>query len=385
MHDTPPPPAAHRLPPAPATALELKPAFGSARERWDRYWRDETAGRPPVRIVLPRPGREIPPCPHPYSVPHGDIARAAAQTLDWAAAQEWLGEAVPGCLITFAPDHFALLLGADMRYDDGSASGTPTGWVLPCLRDYDSEIRFRPEGKWWEKTAECIRVFRRFCDGRMIVAGPNLQGGLDALAALRGPQRLLTDLLDCPADVRRALAQIDTAMAATRQALAEALDVARWGSLTRHGTCGSGLVDVPQCDFSAMIGEETFREFGLPSLRKECAGVQGCIYHLDGKEAIRHLPALAEVPDLHAIQWQPGAAGTGRDWSALFARIDELGLGQMRGGTRDQMLRLWHSLKTRHRLYVSHVQDIRTAAEAEAFLDSFPAGEACRQEERRKR
>jgi hypothetical protein len=372
MHGiSPSPPSTSRPPSAPATALELKPDFGRARERWDRYWRDECTDRPPIRIVLPGPGRKPPPCPHPYSVPHGDIARAAAQTLDWAAAQEWLGEAVPGCLIAFAPDHFALLLGADLRYDDGSASGTSTGWVLPCLKDYDSEIRFRPEGKWWEKTAECIRVFRRVCDGRMIVAGPNLQGGLDALAALRGPQTLLSDLLDCPADVHRALARIDAAMAAVRQALAEALDIARWGSLTRHGTYGSGLVDVPQCDFSAMIGEAAFREFELPSLRNECAGAQGCIYHLDGKEAIRHLPALAEVPGLHAIQWQPGAAGAGRDWSALFARIDALGLGQMRGGTRDQIMRLWHGLRMRHRLYVSHVADIGSAAEAEAFLNSF--------------
>lgn len=356
-----------------AVDLELKPDFARARERWERFWRGESSDRPPVRIVLPKPGREVPPRPEPYSVPHGDIALAASQTLAWASAQDWLGDAVPGCLITFAPDHFALLLGADLRYDDGSESGTPTGWVLPFLSDYGNEIRFHPDGKWWEKTVACIRGFRAVCDGRMVVSGPNLQGGLDALAAIRDPQRLLMDLLDCPAEVHAALDQIDCAMVEVRRALAYELDLPRWGSVTRHGTYGTGLVDVPQCDFSAMISVEAFREFELPSLTKECADAQGCLYHLDGKEALHHLPALAEVPNLHAIQWQPGAGGAAQDWSALFRRIDDLGLGQMRGGTRQQVRALWQTLQQRHRLYVNSVRDVRTRADAETLLAGWEA------------
>ena len=296
------------------------------------------------------------------------MRKAAEKTLAWAAAQDWLCDAVPGCLVTFAPDHFALLLGADMRYDDGSESGTRTGWVLPCLDRYDDEIRFRPECHWWEKTVDCIRTFRAVCDGRLVVSGPNLQGGLDALAAIRGPQQLLMDLLDCPEDVKAALRQIDQALVDVRQALAAELDIATWGSTTRHGFYGTGLVDVPQCDFSAMIGPAAFREFGLPSLIRECAGLQGSIYHLDGQEALPHLPALAEVPGIHGIQWQPGARGADKDWSALFRQIDDLGLGQFRTGTRADVRDLWRTLKSRHRLYVCGVHDIHTRDEAERFL-----------------
>lgn len=354
--------------------LDLKPDFDRARAHWDRFWRGEGTDRPPIRIVLPKPGSVVPLAPHPYAVPHGDLEQAAVQTLAWAAAQDWLGEAVPGCLITFAPDHFAMLLGAEMTYDDGSHSGTPTVWIQPFLEEYDTPIRFRPECRWWERTVHCIRSFRRVCDGHLVVAGPNLQGGLDALAAIRGPERLLMDLLDCPADVHRALAQIDRALVEVRAALAAELDLARWGSVTRHGTYGSGLVDVPQCDFSAMIGGEAFREFELPSLTRECAGAQGNLYHLDGKEAVHHLPALATIPHIHTIQWQPGAAGAGQDWSALFRRIDELGLGQMRSGPRAELRRLWGELRQRQRFYVCRVDDIRTRAEAEAFLAGWEQG-----------
>jgi hypothetical protein len=83
---------------------------------------------------------------------------------------------------------------------------------------------------------------------------------------------------------------------------------------------------------------------------------------MDGKEAILHLPALAQVPKLHAIQWQPGAGG------ALSDEIDRLGLGQMRGGTREEVRGLWSRLRQPRRLYISRVADVATRAEAEAFL-----------------
>ena len=352
-------------------SLSLKPDFAAVRKRWDAYWNDELAGRPITQIVIDKAGVAPAPRPEAYRVPHGDIEKAAADTLAWAASREWLADSVPGVQITFAPDHFAMLLGAEMTYDDGSVSGTPTGWIHPCMPDYDWEIRFRPECFWWEKTVEVIRKFRKICDGHLIVSGPNMQGGLDALAALRDPQALLTDLLDCPDAVKEALARIDRALVAARAALSAELDLPRWGSVTRHGTYSTGLCDVPQCDFSAMISAETFREFQLPALIKETDAADGNIYHLDGKEALHHLPALAEAPKLHTIQWQPGSAGWSHDWSALYARIDSLGLGQMWGGTPEQILAHRKTLAAPHRLYVPWVGGIESRADAEKYENLF--------------
>ena len=352
--------------------LELKPDFAETRARWTRYWNDEIDDRPMTQIVLQKPGVPQPPKVEAYSVPYGDIEKAALATLEWARAKEWLADSVPGCQITFAADHFAMLLGAEMTYDDGSVSGTPTGWVHPFMDDYDREIKFRPDWKWWEKTVECIRGFRKICDGRLVVSGPNLEGGLDALAAIRGPENLLMDLLDRPGDVKRALEQIDAALKDARAALTAELDTPRWGSVTRHGTYSTGLTDVPQCDFSAMISAGAFREFELPALIKETDATDGGnIYHLDGKEALHHLPALAEVPKIKSIQWQPGASGCNADWSALFAQIDSLGLGQMRGGSPAEIRELWRTLRVPRRLYVPWVGGVKTRAEADAYLAGF--------------
>jgi hypothetical protein len=88
--------------------------------------------------------------------------------------------------MSFAPDHFSLLLGAEMVYSGSTDSGdAETGWIVPFLKDYDQEIHFRPDCTWWEKTVECIRAFRKRCDGKMIIYGTHFQGGLDDPAAIK--------------------------------------------------------------------------------------------------------------------------------------------------------------------------------------------------------
>jgi hypothetical protein len=74
-----------------------------------------------------------------------------------------------------------------------------------------------------------------------------------------------------------------------------------------------------------MISPEMFREFGLPSLKHECDMLAGVVYHLDGPDAIRHLPAVSEIEKVKMIQWVPGAGEAAKkDWTALFQQIDDL-------------------------------------------------------------
>ena len=63
------------------------------------------------------------------------------------------------------------------------------------------------------------------------------------------------------------------------------------------------------------------------------------------------------------------------DWSKLYRQIDDLGLGLIRGGSREDVRGWWWSLKNRHRLYVDGVKDIRTRDEAEVFLAEWDRAE----------
>ncbi len=305
--------------------LELKPDFEATRERWAAFWRGEN-DRPLLHAIRPRSGVTPVRKPRAYDLAYGDVDRIIDQALGWSATHEFLGDLIPSFMITFAPDHFAALLGAEItRSEEGR-----TNWVEPCLTRLDDvEIAFRREGRWWRRTLECIELFRERCDGKLIVTGTHLQGSLDCLVALYGTQPLLMDMALAPEKVHRALEQVDRAQREVRAAMAEALDVATWGSLNRFGMYSSGIIDVPQCDVSCMIGAEMFDAFELPYLASEIASTNASVYHLDGPDALQHTESLCGIEQLDMIQWMPGEGYYEDDWSELNAKIDALGKGQI--------------------------------------------------------
>ena len=70
------------------------------------------------------------------------------------------------------------------------------------------------------------------------------------------------------------------------------------------------------------MSPKQFRELVLPSLVKEMRHVERSIYHLDGPDALRHLDALIETPELNAIQWVFGAGrGPAARWVDVYKRI----------------------------------------------------------------
>jgi hypothetical protein len=89
-------------------------------------------------------------------------------------------------------------------------------------------------------------------------------------------------------------------------------------------TC-KGRYHVPSNDFSCMISDAMFEETFLPGIRRECQHMDRNIYHLDGPQALRYLDTLLALPEIHAIQWVPGA---GRDywanWIKVYQRIQSM-------------------------------------------------------------
>lgn len=211
--------------------LECKPDFEAVSERGTAFWRGESP-RPMLQAIQPKGGVDPIRKPRPYDCAFGDLDRIFAQVLGWAATNDFLADTIPFFQITFAPDHFAALLGAEIKHsEDGK-----TNWVEPCLASLDdAEITFRRDGYWWRRTVECIERFRARCDGKLIITGTHLQGSLDCLVALYGTQNLLLDMVIAPDVVLRALGQVDQALVEVRAALADVLDVGTWGSLNRFG------------------------------------------------------------------------------------------------------------------------------------------------------
>ena len=324
--------------------LEFKKDFRAAAEQWENF----SAGRntrPVMSCVLPKAGVAPVPKPPYASGARGGFDAVIDQLLAWAETHDFLAESIPFFYLEFGADHFAALLGGDLKFSESD----PGGWAVPFVADLaDAEIHFDREGKWWKRTVEFAQALRARCDGKLLIASNTLVSNLDALAAIHGPQNLLIAMLDNPDAVHRALAQIDRAHAEILDAFAELLDYRRFGSVNRHGMYSRGRVNVPQCDFSCMIGPEQFREFAWPYLKKEMQRLDAVEYHLDGPDAIRHLESLCELDDLDIIQWVPGAGENERkDWTPLFDRIDALNKGQIRGGPPAKAKQVWRKYRSR--------------------------------------
>ena len=84
------------------------------------------------------------------------------------------------------------------------------------------------------------------------------------------------------------------------------------------------------CDFSAMMSPDQFREIVVPSIRRLVPRFEHVFYHLDGKDCIKHIPAILEIEQIRVIQWTPGAGQAGaldESWYPLFDRIRSAGRG----------------------------------------------------------
>jgi len=75
-----------------------------------------------------------------------------------------------------------------------------------------------------------------------------------------------------------------------------------------------------------MISDHMFEEVFLPGLVRECQHMARNVYHLDGPQALRYLDLLLEIPEIHAVQWVPGAGQSHwRNWIHVYQKIQAAG------------------------------------------------------------
>ena len=68
------------------------------------------------------------------------------------------------------------------------------------------------------------------------------------------------------------------------------------------------------------------QRFALPSLEYEMSCLDHAVYHMDGPGQIRHLDDLLAIPNLHTIQWVPGAGQPPAPaWIEMLRKIQKAG------------------------------------------------------------
>jgi hypothetical protein len=352
--------------------LLFKPDFAETAARWDAFWK--SANRlPMIKIVVPK-SNVVPVDPPPDLVECFDGTRYDAvidQRLAWAETHEFLGDAMPFHRLEFAADNFAAYLGTDLRY----AKEEMTSWAVPFVEDWDKvEIRFQKEGYWWRKTVEYVQMLRKRCDGKLLISLPTLSGNIDALAAIRGCENLLMDLVVCPEKIKKALQCVCRAHHEILEEYSKLMDFDAYGCINIWGAyLPKGRMCRPQCDASCMISPQMFQEFVVPCLESEVRDMDAGMYHLDGPDALKHLEAVCAIPRMEVIQFVKGAGNEDKDWDWVYEKIDRLGKGQyFYAATREFLLTSWLRFKSRKLYYALYdIADQQAADDVLAQLDNL--------------
>ncbi len=290
-------------------SLEFKPDWEETKERYRAFWAHEYFGRCALAVTAPRDDAPDEPPPARPTTPYQrwtDLDYAAASN-SWAMCRTFYGgEAFPVWTIGY-PGHTAIpaFLGCRTELD------FETGWWHPIVLgeglEEVLELRVDHAGEWWRFTLKALERAVRESAGRCIPSIGAFGGCGDTLAALRGTDRLLYDVIDRPEEVVAAEAYLMEMWCEVYEEFYYIVREVSEGSTSWFGFWSPGKTYAAQNDFSYMISPKMFRELFLPTIERQTQYLDHTVYHVDGIGAFAHVSELCELPRLQAIQILPGA------------------------------------------------------------------------------
>jgi len=309
------------------TGLLYREDMDAVRERLTAWWNGEDLGRPMMQITAPRP-EPLEPTPAPPE-PEGWVTHYSTADFDYRVSLAaracngtlFLGEAVPTVSPDLGPGCLSLYLGCRGIDMPG------TVWFERCIeRPETARFEYDPDNFYWDFTLRLAREQLRLGAGRFLIQFPDLIEGLDTLAAMRGSERLLMDLIERPDWVRDCLRRITDLYFHYYDALYDLLCDEAGGSC--FWVWAPGRLAKLQCDFSAMISPGMFGEFMVPVLEEMCERLSHSLYHWDGPGALGHLDHLLSIEKLDMIQWTAGEGNeppSDKRWWPCYHRIIDAG------------------------------------------------------------
>jgi 5-methyltetrahydrofolate--homocysteine methyltransferase len=310
-----------------SSPLAFKPNYFEAEERWLAFWDHELIDRPCCLVTaLKENAGELPPPPPYMSGAREDFGPIVDALLARAGATWYGGEAMPAYTPSFGPDMYAAWLGADLEFDKDNYG---TNWVVPIIEDWatDLPLRLAEDSPWWQRMLAFCKALGDAFAGKMLVAHLDLHSNMDALSALRLPERLCMDMMDVPGLIEQAVNQVTELYPVIYDALYEAAGMGRCGTTGWVPAFHPEKTNTIQCDFAALIGPDHFRRFVMPSLEREAAYLGHTVYHLDGPECLVHVDDLCSIPGLDCIQWVCGARNKPFiEWMDLLKTIQSKGV-----------------------------------------------------------
>jgi hypothetical protein len=268
-------------------------------QRHRAFWQREIVDRPPVAVTAPidRPA----PLPQArddeqlLADPEFNVAASLA-----AVANTWYGgDALP---VACSPGN--LLYPA---WGGSGRFGSQTVWVDPTITDWRqwADYRFDRQNVWVRRYLGVNKAIAQAARGKYFVQTQGFFGAMDAMASMRGYEDFLMELAleEARPAIRAAQAQaIEGHQYIVRSVWDDAAD-AQEGAVTMPCIWAPGRVNYWSADFTCLIGPRDFDEWMAGEFAEIIRSCEYSFYHLDGPDAVRHLPAIARMPGLHGIQY----------------------------------------------------------------------------------
>ncbi len=299
------------------------------RARFEAWWEGELLDRPIIQVTAPRE-------PVALASPPDD----EQELLKWFTDPAQVVDRVQREVVEtyYAGDAFPLVfpVSGSLAAIQAAYLGCPyhvqpisnSGWAEPIIHSWDEapQINVDPDNWWWQRSQVLLELAAQRSLGNYTVGIPDLQGGGEILALLRGAERLAMDLLDHPDCVLPAIEQINHAWLYYYQRCFEIIHTYGEGWTDWLGIWSDQPAVTVECDFNAMISPRMFDRFFMPAVEQQCAWIGRTIFHLDGPGALTHLQTLLGLPGLNGIQWVPGAESAQMtEWIPLLQTIQAAG------------------------------------------------------------
>jgi hypothetical protein len=309
-----------------STKFKAFPNWPKAVLRWDAFWEQQSVDRPCIAVRAPI----IPdiPCPEEPACME-DIWLDPEYVLQkWSYTHEHscynTGETVPGGPLLLAG--YALGCGPDVGF------ARDTIWHPQILDGPDTPVNWNPgpSDPWRKKITNLVNYLLDKSPGRFMMGFCANLPLNDLLANLRGVELFLTELGEAPEQWTERLREMfpmwvehfeyfENLIGARQQGLGYTLS---WPGLwCRH------MIKITQSDVSCMLSQSMFEQFVMSEIDMLGERYENICYHLDGDNAIRHLPTLISRPFIKLIQFvpMPGTPGNGPYYVDFYRDVQAAG------------------------------------------------------------
>ncbi|MDW7656176.1 MAG: hypothetical protein SCM11_03255 [Bacillota bacterium] len=284
--------------------MKYKNDWSDAQKRLTALWHGEMLDRPCLAVRAPHncQASELPPVPKSAEARWLDPEYLADAARYQITHTWWGGEAIPSYLLQAT---WVLCLG-------GTPVFTPeTIWYEKRKIDFGetSPFRIKSDDYWVQRYMEALFALANLAGKNdFLVGSPGTLPANDLLSMQMGTENFLLALLDEPAWMAKALLDGAKDLINIRIHLQNSL---RSQHEFWYGNAGWMPFWAPepyvssQSDVSCMLSPELFDHFVLPEIDLYGQIYGALWYHLDGHDAVQHLPRLLSLPYLRVVQYVP--------------------------------------------------------------------------------